>query len=544
MPFKDFQITVVPDVPPTSKVIEQADYASALELFFQMAELGSHDGELGKRCLLLLTTCRNEWYTLSAMYAELRLWLYGTGGEHDSSSIRHALKALTGLRANSKRSSKQASRSVEQAALFLAEFANKRKLFYEEFGEIEKALKSNSEELWGRTTSRVFSEKYLSANYDLEDNAQFDGAVSDEGSEWLQILDLVHLTCRAFTSLFRNFLSNRIGLGERWPVSFPQAYEDTTSMLVLLGCSFKPMDESAIDDSIIGPGSPELYRHTLEEFLVFAESAIQSIGSFCESAFPSEIETLGSRAHLWFVPRALRRNTIAIGRSRYEIVDDKAILFFDINDSTAEESDAPLLKEAVQEFFAELESVLLSAGRLADRTLSLFTWNDARVAAFETVDDALEAACALYRRFDTPKYIGAKGIKGLRFGLSYGSVIAGIPGKRLLAHDVRVLGDHPILRNHIAEAARLFDVWKVAEKNEELATMLSGCDRNFGLVLSREAGRRLSRYASHLKGAPMSWDLKGFKVAEFYYLHLPSVVESDTSNMLSAFDQSTMNLPS
>lgn len=96
---------------------------------------------------LLLTTCRNRWYTLNAMYVEAVRWCQEGKDFKGFSDALDALRAGISGKKSLVAAANNASEILANTAEYLSEFSRKWKLYFQRFDEVHAKLSAYCESI-------------------------------------------------------------------------------------------------------------------------------------------------------------------------------------------------------------------------------------------------------------------------------------------------------------------------------------------------------------------------------------------------------------
>ncbi|HUV13855.1 MAG TPA: hypothetical protein VMY18_09420, partial [Acidobacteriota bacterium] len=138
--------------------------AALSRTFNRLAQL-YHSDKLSRTevgdCLLLLTTCRNEWYTLNAMLFEAFEWCReGDRYVGFGDALNDLMQAVSGAEPLEK-AAMRAARRLSAAAYSLEQFEAKHKLFFERFEEVRRKLLNFSGEIADDFAREEFHKLYV-----------------------------------------------------------------------------------------------------------------------------------------------------------------------------------------------------------------------------------------------------------------------------------------------------------------------------------------------------------------------------------------------
>lgn len=181
-------------------------------------------GEDIEDCLLLLTTCRNRWYTLNAMYAEAAKWSQEGKNDYNGfcdalDELRHGVSGKKSLEV----AANKAGSVLGTTAGYLEEFKKKYTLYFERFEEVRKKLLVHSESIEEDTEKRSFRERFFDYGNGPDPpsrDEQLEPPPSEQPDDLLEFMLAWFGVTRPLTSLTRTYISEVLECGAQHEKTF------------------------------------------------------------------------------------------------------------------------------------------------------------------------------------------------------------------------------------------------------------------------------------------------------------------------------------
>lgn len=504
-----------PTIIEQTNTIPGPEYAQLLRTFSLFLDIGLSKKTGASDYLLLLTTCRNEWYWLNALYGELRLWLYPSDSRV---SFQNAVSALSGYRnpdSNIKKILIRAQTRIARSAGFLTQYKTKQVLYKNNFDIKAAELKEHVKNSFGRTEAKYLEIAYMSKRPQT-DNSSFSHERTKQGEEWEAELDLVYEAAKALTGYFRTVLSNKFSIGTKWHKPVNEYYRELRRSFAFLVCDIYDPSGYLIDNAPFTCKSEKETKALVGEFYQFTIAAYRELATYVRVKFPGTSDNIvGQDKELLFLtPRGQSVTLTLSDRSTYTTRPDMYILLFDLNGSASPGSEPIIPKESISQFLKHVEAARIGSTPSNLEIITRFSWDDMRIVAFQSAEEAIYFAVKLTHWFHSNKNVQVQGVSGIKFGLTKGTVLAGVPSWERNIKPERVIGDHPILGNTIARAARLSNLFKTMD--DELLESLE-IKYDYTLFMDRDCREECSHYMDLAKG-PISVILKSFGMRDVYFL--------------------------
>jgi hypothetical protein len=439
--------------------LNDADEAALARTFNRLAQLCHCDqlsGQDKEDCLLLLTTCRNEWYALNAMYVEADQWcregekFSGFGDGLDA--LRRVLSGALSL----DEAGTRAAVIFGEAAHYLAEFEKKRSLFFDRFADVRAALERFSQTIPDLPARQEFMKLYVQLG--SGPGTRPDHKLSADVEPRLDIV-LRHLTdwyrvARPLTGLARTYVSDVLEVAASHDKTCQEYLAELTPAALVWRTTYgyvcpeiPPADFFAWrrSDLLSGRPVPDLPQH-IRHFVAFCEDMRQVARSFLREMLPLRIP-----CNQQFPLRmAGERMRIVVRGKPFERVADMFVFITDMRDSSGKKYLTTELKVKLD----EIVDALLEK----DEAASEYTHNDCRAVGCISMKEAVRCMTRLWTGLEADR--DRSGFAGLRMGASRGDMLVGWRGP---------WQEDPMLldcSNTLVTASRLMELDKLRWKTE------------------------------------------------------------------------------
>ncbi len=432
------QLVIPVECPPQNRsepgVLSKEDKRILENTFLRLAEM-SHQlsGQAATDVLLLLTTCRNQQYTVNAMYVEARKWCaegqnanytgYGDALDQLESAVSVLRSGSSRLRPQMEKVFDKAAVTLSLAAAYLAEFRRKFELFFQRFAEVQSRLKDYGQSLM---------EKDPIAAYDVQETFIAEGN-GPQGHElrppsepekdvycarllnWIEVVrPLTGLTRTYLDEVLRNrhshkkssrdYLREMAEGARKWPclgIECPSILDENSA--------FKPW--------------PLAFNSSLEAFAaadqlsLFVEFCRQSLN--CARRFLDDLVPGNESLLVRFPLRTLEeRASVTIGTRTFRRKANMLVLIYDMRNSLGDRYQTPELKVKSDQVIEHL--------RKDTHACSQTTYDDCRVLACDSLKDMALCILRLFSFFQVER--SSIGVAGIRMGCVQGEMLYNYDG--------------------------------------------------------------------------------------------------------------------
>lgn len=477
-------------------------------------------------CLLLLTTCRNAWYTINAMFTEAKKWSEeGRNTQGFGDAIDTLSKALTGT-GNIEEAAKRAAGRLEVCADYLQEFEKKQRLFMDRFEEVRTALLQYAQSITDVPARAEFLATFAnlgSGPGPSED--ELNGPEDVENDIYLERLREWFAMTRPLTSLARTYISDVLGIGRHIPKgSQLSEYCQQIAAAALVwesrGIRTPQVPPAEVFNVVKGLdySSRERQLKNLRDYLVFCEQMVRRAREFLVEMLPS---TSNESNRGFPLQRLTRSQTVTLGNSQFELRPDMFVLITDMRNSTGAPFLTPELKAKVEEVISRL--------REQNDASSQTHFDDSRVIACTSLGDMAMCVLRLYNAL--LPYQSPDGFGGIRIGCTRGEMLFAFDGRRDWK-DVRRSAPLDSADNTIACAARLMGLdklrWDKSSDGEKLRQALGDWNANQSLLfLDSRVHETLPQVLREKCRDTSVLDLKGIGKRQCWAIPIPEFIVRD-----------------
>lgn len=252
-------------------------------------------GEDIEDCLLLLTTCRNRWYTLNAMYIEAVKW--SQEGKDDYKGFCDALdelrRGVSGIK-YLKTAANKAGRILGTTAGYLEQLNKKYILYFERFEDVRKKLLVHCESIEKDTEKRSFKERFFEYGNGPSPDDQLEPPPLEQLDATLESLLVWFNVTRPLTSLARTYISEVLECGPQHEKTLDEyLLRLQTGIKVLVQYGYKcpdlpPSEVYRWRLQSAKPSEPPSEEERVLQFIEFCEKICNVARRFLEEKLPGE----------------------------------------------------------------------------------------------------------------------------------------------------------------------------------------------------------------------------------------------------------------
>lgn len=458
-------------------------------------------------CLLLLTTCRNQWYAANALYVEAKKWCYEGRDTPGFGDALAALATAVSGTTEAANASRKAARLLATAAAYLQEFEKKQDLFLNRFEEVRLHLVAYGESIRDVPARLEFLTTF--ANVGTGSGQPEDalaGPDRPDSDVYLERLREWFAFARPVTGLARTFISEVLGVGRPHPdgKTCRQYLAEIQSASHLwdsrgFRCPSLPPDSTFVRVPALSVAD-RTTRSQLESFLNFGRDSAAVARQFLAELLPA-VET--GRPTRFPLKRPLRKASVVIHGKPFAIKSDLFVCITDMRNSTGDRHLAPELKIRIEDTIERLRQT----GNVASQTV----YDDARVIAC----DSFESLARCIRRIThvVAPFKNQEGFGGLRIGCTVGEMLFDYHESSDWK-DIRRAPPLDSSDNTIATAARLMNLdklrWEDSAQGRMLLEALRVLRESDSLVfLDSRVHEQLPRLARQMCQDVSVFDLRG-----------------------------------
>ena len=435
--------------------LTEMDEASLARTFNRLAQLCHYDQLSGKDkedCLLLLTTCRNEWYTLNAMYAEADQWCKEgskyTGFGDALNVLRQAISRSLSL----EKAGKKAATILETSAHYLEEYDKKQDLFFNRFEKVRSNLLLFADSIKDLHARKEFIKYYAEKDSGPGPDHVLSPILVAGYEIYRQRLIHWYEVARPLTGLVRTYISEVLEIGESHIKTCSNYLEELSKSLQLWRvpygyvCPDNPLGEifswrrSTLRSSDIVTG-----MNNLQQFISYCDNICQTSRLFLQEMLPSKPKGEGQ----FLLRKPGEREPISIGGKMFDLRHEMFVIIMDMRNSSGERYRSPELKVKITNI---IESLCQD-----EEAVSEYTYNDCRAVGCTFLGKGIRSIARLWHALEAER--SPSGFAGLRMGAVCGSMLVGWQGE--WCND-RILMD---CNNTLSAAARIMDLdklrWKI-----------------------------------------------------------------------------------
>lgn len=446
------------------------------DTFLRMAELcHTLPPKVTDDCLLLLTTCRNEWYTVNAMYAEAKKWCQEGGKFTGFGDALDALRgAVTGTQKLEKAINK-AKQILKTTAEYLYQFEYKHALFFDRFQEVHGILTGYCENIKDPIARESFRRSFVEykngpkpEDYLKPPSNSVSDVYQDRLLDWFSVV-------RPLTGLARTYVGGvqkRAKAKGKTCSDYLDEIQLAQPVLEAYGyrCPTIP-DVEVFQHPMIskGSGNGSVVIEHLFQFIVFCEELCGTARLFLREMLPGN-DVVTER---FLLKEHFADETVEIHGKRFKPMADAFVLITDMRNSMGDRYLAPELKV----FTAHIIDRLCDEGIARSHTV----YDDCRVIACESVENFVSSAARLWNALEVRRT--QSGFSGLRMGALCGEILLDYAGEWV---DVLKAAPLDSSLNTIAKADRLMGLdkarWGETEQGKVLRERLGDLHKDESLM--------------------------------------------------------------
>jgi len=420
-------------------------------------------------CLLLLTTCRNRWYTLNALYAEAAKWCQEADTYKGFGDAMDALRGAISGNENLERAAERAASILETTAECLSEFSRKHDLFFNRFHEVHSTLVEFAESTFAEDSIALSAFREAFVDYDTgpgpDDHlAPPDGAVPDP------LLDRLLVwfgLAKPLTSLARTYISEVLQIGKAHEDTCKDYLGQLQSASVNFASYGYPCPDIPADDvfswRLSAQPAEAVVVQQLTRFVSFCDGTYGTARSFLAQMLPGK-ENLIVRFPL---NRPGDEQVVEIAGHRFQRVPNALTFINDMRNSTGDRYSTGPLKVLREDVSRELRREKLAR--------SAVIYDDCSVLACDSLDAMGMALSRVWNALEVRQ--SRDGFAGLRVGAVCGEMLYDMDGDwfELMASRANA---PPMDSSHntMARASRLMNLdkerWTDSEQGKALRKSL------------------------------------------------------------------------
>lgn len=431
--------------------------------------------------LLLLTTCRNEWYAVNAMYVEARKWCdegkqanfkgYGDALDEFRACLASVTNGSSGGIQNIHKAASAAGAVLQVVASYLTEFEKKRDLYFDRFESIHQKLLEYAKSL-DPIAQNEFETAFTQLGSGPGPHHSLRGPTEPEKDMYLtRLMEWVSVV-RPLTGLTRTYISNVVGVGKKHekPCAYYAAQlEVGVSAWINRGidCPAIPASEVFESQLALTEESPQESSERIGQFLDFCQVMCTRARRFLLEMLPAHKD----RSERFPLKKPTDESRINIAGREFERRSEMFVLITDMRNSVGDRHRSPELKIRVDE--------VINALRKEKTARSQTTYDDCRVVACDSLDAIAACARRLFSALEIEK--SDDGFAGLRMGCARGEMLFEYDG---LMTDLLRAAPMDSSDISIARAARLmsFDTLRWNEEGQALHNALGDLGENSSLL--------------------------------------------------------------
>lgn len=418
----------------------------------QLCQSKSLTSTQARECLLLLTTCRNQWYTINSLYIEARRWSQ-EGESTKYKGFGDALNSLRGVIAETDHmpAISNAAKILETTAGFLAEFENKNDLFFKRFEDVRNRLKNYFSSLTENTIiNNDLTELYLDPEGPEPDHA-LKGPDSPEKDYHYNILTTWYAVAKPLTGLSRTFISDVLGYTGKSQLTHKKSckeyigeLEASLSNLKHYGLPNIAIPQGLFDNKFYSKKSEEM-RSAIEEYSTFCDSVLSALRRLITLLptmhNPSQFPLKKPGAQTFY----------EIEGKRYLIRPNMFVLITDMRNSVGDRWNSPELKNTIETSITTL--------RKTEEIQSSVSYDDCRIIASDSLECISRCIQVLQSTLKLHKKSELNAFNGLRMACVQGDMLFDYHANKDLYKKAEGLPLDPHMVT-IARAARIMELYK------------------------------------------------------------------------------------
>lgn len=418
---RDNLTLIVPTDEPPFEYVElhcTPEVRHAMELtYFQLCGL-VHDKGLSQGdkedILLLLSTCRNEWFTANAIYAEALKWC-AEGKETKYSGYGDALDAFRSGVSGQKEfndSMKRAATRLEISSDFLAQFREKHIFYFERFGEVYNKLLTYANNRSDPAYVHHFHKMILKPSAsDVRTTIRPPGKAKNVPQlHWLRVW---YSVVQPLNSLTRTYISNVLRIGK-------MHHKSCSIYLERLLHHAKAWHSEGFDipeappEEVFTPRSFQDHddievKKQLRGFLTFCDNMLRSARQFLDERIVED----HNPATGFLLKHPEDKIKVTIEGQSFELHPNMFVLITDMRNSVGAKYESLELKVKMETIINRL--------RESHSVSSQTVYDDCRIIACESAESLVSSVQRLHGAFNNCRR--PNGFDGLRMGLSFGEML-------------------------------------------------------------------------------------------------------------------------
>jgi len=430
--------------------------------FNRLAEL-CHYSDLSRMkiedCLLLLTTCRNEYYTLNAVYVEALQWSREGDTYHGFADALDALRrGFSGL-VPLKKAATKAAEILESAARCLDQFDKKYRLFFDRFNEVHNDLVRFGESIPDRSARREFLRYYAQRGSGPAVPHLLWPDPDPRMETYRTRLQDLYAVVRPLTGLARTFLSEVLEIGQSGEKTCADYLAQVMEAARVWKAPYGYLPPDPPPEHVFSYRRSAATESALKESIRLFVSYCADMRGIASTYLREMAGARESNSTQFPLPFPGEHTRISIEGRSFVKVPNMFVLITDMRNSTGEEHRTPQLKVKMSEIVKSLHR----DGGVA----SELTYNDCRAVGCLSLQQCVQSVARLWHSLEAQR--SASGFAGLRMGAVRGPMLVDWDGSGRRG-EMKILLDD--VEQTLATAARIMDLdkrrWKAGSEDGDM----------------------------------------------------------------------------
>ena len=419
-------------------------------------------------CLLLLTTCRNNWYTLNAMYAEAVKWCQEGGNHRGFGDAIDAFRSFISGQTDIRTAAEKAAVILETTAEYLNEFLHKEDIYFVRFDEIHGKLRTFADSIDDEVARDGFLTAFveLGNGYNVEDKLTPPVNIAEEyGNDHLYYrLRVWFGVARPLTSLVRTFISENLHITRQHDkkcTDYINELRVSASAIAAFGFKCPAIPDESLFSWSLTPGTQvnDVLLEKITTLLRFCDEMCHCIRRFLREMLPGK-DSLHER---FILNRPEEESVLRIGDTLFKREPNVFVLIMDMRNSTGEPYRTPELKVFIEQVISQLRSDNIAA--------SDPIYDDQRIVTCNSLVNLILSAARIRNSMEVRR--DPVGFAGLRMAAVCGEMLFDYQGDW---GRVKEAAPADSSHNTIARAARLMSIdkdrWGFSDQSKKIASAL------------------------------------------------------------------------